>query len=366
VVIAIIGVLIALLLPAVQAAREAARRMQCSNHLKQQGIGVHNFHDTRLGLPPSTMWMWRTNFWAYLMPYIEQQAISQKIFFTNKTAYMQPEWWTGNMPGFTAEEQLTEADRNGLGSISIYRCPSRRGGGPAITDTFATTEASTSYVEPGPRGDYAIVFMYDFNLLTTVTGGSGWWDVSFNNLTTSPSVVLTPHVGPFRAALVELNGSSLSDSVIAGAQPRDTMAYWQDGTSNQFIVGEKHIPYNKFEKCNNTVVGLAASYSDDCSFLAAHDTGWRTVSMGRTVVHNFNSSTPLPAQSGTPLPLSNTTFEAENRGALRDYGFGSYHPGISHFLLGDGSVKPISVTTPVFPRLACFSHVNDGNTVTLP
>lgn len=77
VVIAIIAILISLLLPAVQHAREAARRTQCKNSLKQLGLAAHNYHGTHNAFPPgwvdqnngaSANWAWT----CYLLPMVEQ------------------------------------------------------------------------------------------------------------------------------------------------------------------------------------------------------------------------------------------------------------------------------------------------------
>ncbi len=95
VVIAIIGVLVSLLLPAVQSAREAARRMQCSNNLKQLGLAMLNYETAHEGLPPAAI-SWTTadytgrgpgdwyddhGWYSQIGPYIEQQNWADKIDF---------------------------------------------------------------------------------------------------------------------------------------------------------------------------------------------------------------------------------------------------------------------------------------------
>ncbi len=76
VVIAIIGILVSLLLPAVQAARSAARRTQCKNNLKQVGIALHNYHDTHRSLPMATHW--RGKFYSAftaILPHMEKTTL---------------------------------------------------------------------------------------------------------------------------------------------------------------------------------------------------------------------------------------------------------------------------------------------------
>ena len=88
VVVTIIGILIALLLPAVQAAREAARQLQCRNNLKQLALGCLQHESTFKRLPTGGwMYMWtgdadrgterhQPGGWIYnVLPYIEQQAL---------------------------------------------------------------------------------------------------------------------------------------------------------------------------------------------------------------------------------------------------------------------------------------------------
>src|SRR5207249_2197662 len=87
VVIAIIAVLVSLLLPAVQQAREAARRSQCKNNLKQMGLAIHNYEGTFKKFPssgestdestsPTTRRFFPCSFFAAILPNIDQQTIA--------------------------------------------------------------------------------------------------------------------------------------------------------------------------------------------------------------------------------------------------------------------------------------------------
>src|SRR5437763_2555801 len=118
VVIAIIAILIGLLVPAVQKVREAAARSQCQNNLKQIGLGMHMYQDTRKSLPPgwvvstasqpSPYWSWS----CVILPYIEQSALYNTI-----APNLNPPAGTAALPGSPASAVLTTP-------IPIYMCPS--------------------------------------------------------------------------------------------------------------------------------------------------------------------------------------------------------------------------------------------------
>lgn len=82
VVVGVIGILIGLLLPAVQSARESARRIQCSNNLKQIGLGLHNYESATRRLPAGGI---QSNFisgFASILPHLEQGNIYQQYDFS--------------------------------------------------------------------------------------------------------------------------------------------------------------------------------------------------------------------------------------------------------------------------------------------
>jgi prepilin-type N-terminal cleavage/methylation domain-containing protein/prepilin-type processing-associated H-X9-DG protein len=141
VVITIIGILIALLLPAVQAAREAARRMQCSNNMKQLGLAMLNYENANQMLPIGSTQppMSFCSVFLRLLPYIEQQALFDMYDFKKSP-------WSSPNTDVVCKQ------------ISAFICPSDTAGGRPMFD-----DANN----PFARSNYAVSF-----------GSTTWWTAS--------------------------------------------------------------------------------------------------------------------------------------------------------------------------------------------
>ena len=292
VVIAIIAVLVALLLPAVQQAREAARRTQCKNNLKQYGLALHNYHETFGLFPPGgDAQTWGNsnslNWQAKILPYTDQMSIYTQINF---------ELWsnvTTPIPG--GPNQVL---RDGLvlqaHKLPYALCPSD---GHMLQNPLWGQVAQTNYT--GSMGSQG-------NVSNPGAGGASC------NQWQQFALMVNPN-----------NADTLDPTQVSGMFCRDgasiKLSLVTDGTSNTILVGEV------LPSCNDHASGGL----------------WQTNGMGdahaSTIVpiNTYNTCNYTLGTNWAPVTNTQCT-DASNWNW--SWGFRSVHPGGAHFLFTDGSV----------------------------
>jgi prepilin-type N-terminal cleavage/methylation domain-containing protein len=304
VVIAIIAILIGLLLPAVQKVREAAARAQCSNNLKQLALGCHAYHDTRKYLPPARVARDGYATWAVLvLPYIEQSPLYAQWDITQ---------------GFSVQNQLARET-----IVPLFFCPSRA----RTTQLSPATENAgpPNNNLPGACGDYGCCAGDGNNPNTYLAngaminghvlipggpgpqGGTNGIDQPNNN---PPALPLIP--------IKAFTGYIKLQSIV-------------DGTSNTFLIGEKHVRIGHYGENGD---GDQAFYS-----------GW-----------NYDSAQRV---AGPNYPLAQS--QNDNNTNHQDM-FGGPHIGICLFAFADGSVHAVSVNIDQ-SNLGYLANRGDGQTI---
>lgn len=257
-VIAIIGTLIALLLPAVQSAREAARRSACTNHLKQIGLALHSYEDVAKEFPPGARWGRHAppgkrkrhgSALVHLLPYVEEQALYDAFDFSKLSID------GAVFPGTT---KLI-----GSQEIEIYQCPSDEHNGFfeefAVHNYAASNGPTEVYDNPNCSCDHA-----------------------WKSFEMAPIDDLENFAGPFtriglttKARQVE---DGLSKTIFFGEVRVNCSVHAQVGwakTNNGNGYATTLIPIN-FDTCNPNAVdpcNRPCTWNTDVGFKSAHPSG---------------------------------------------------------------------------------------------
>lgn len=294
-VFAVIAVIVALLLPAVQQAREASRRTTCQNNLRQIGLALHNYHDQHAAFPPGwivgpllpgsgthrqfdrgCLWSWS----VYLLPMLDQQPLYDQLGVAD-----------GADPP-PLGDPLSEQQ------LAVFLCPSDSSGPQSGYGLYLYEVSETSYkkelLQGYPKSNY----------------------VAVNGRTREPFDPLD--------GLLGINITILHDREergIFGFQTRTRIREIFDGTGNTFAVGEREMTTNE-----GVFPGKGATWMRNFSEIYA---GLATGTDGQG--ENCNPHSVI----GVTHPLIRINSDQRGR-------FSSMHSGGAYFLFADGAVKFVS------------------------
>ncbi len=317
VVISIIGVLVGMLLPAIYAAREAARVATCKNNLKQIGLAMHAFSDSQRRFPGGG---WGYNWqgfsdiggdlgqpgaWTFsLLPFIEQPSLYHTAIYIS-----------------TNSLRDAELRKRIVVPVAIYNCPSRRS-----PETFAVNCTScgtplgiVGRIEATTRSDYAA------NIGDGAPGSNlGFWPLDFAGPFDLEESRLLTRLGKWPQPPIDWTGISY---LRIGVR----LAGVTDGLSNVIMIGEKYV--------------------DRREYRSGKDWGDNEVMFSGFNNDNHRSTNPV------------WKYSRDRSGMMSIGSFGSAHTS-GNFVLCDGSVHTFSydIDTVTFRLLG---NRRDGNTISI-